>query len=352
MKAASERRMRPEEKAGFVLTRRILERPWCPGRKPSARCRQPGGRVRCSRAWHRIACDMPRAGIVTVAGRPNAGKSTLLNRLVGEKLSIVSAKPQSTRNRIVGIRTADDVQMVILDTPGLLHPRYALQEAMRSAAVLALRDADVIVYVADAAAGPPRPLEEAGRLSAPPAAPVLLALNKIDTVAPEERTSLLEHLAGGEVYPISALRGEGIEELLAAIGARLPESPFLYPEDEISTQSVRFFVSELVRETALEQLEEEVPYSVACEVEEYRESETPVYIRAVVYVERDSQKQILIGAKGTRIREIGRAARAKIEAFVGSPVYLDLWVKVLANWRRKPRALHRFGYHPSEERHR
>jgi GTP-binding protein Era len=143
---------------------------------------------------------------------------------------------------------------------------------------------------------------------------------------------------------ISALTGEGVDELLAAAAARLPESPFLYPDDEISTQTLRFFTAELIRETALEQLEDEVPYSVACSVEEFREDRSPVYIRAVIYVERESQKRILIGAKGSRIRELGRAARVKIEELVGAPVYLDLWVKVLANWRRDARALERFGY--------
>jgi GTPase len=152
-----------------------------------------------------------------------------------------------------------------------------------------------------------------------------------------------------DAIPFSALTGEGVDILLAAIAEQLPESPFLYPEDDISTQTLRFFAAELIRETALEQLDEEVPYSVACEVEEFREDRSPVYIRATIYVERDSQKRILIGEKGSRIREIGRAARAKIERLVGGAVYLDLWVKVLANWRRNARALERLGYRMSQE---
>ena len=283
---------------------------------------------------------MPKAGIVTVVGKPNVGKSTLLNRIVGEKLSITSPKPQSTRDRVVGIRTTEGSQMVILDTPGLLNPRYALQEAMRGASLRALQDADLIVYVADAVEGVPPPLAEAANLNKTPTAPVIIALNKSDVL----RASVRDSFAGDDFFLISALNGDGIGELMAAIEQRLPESPFLYPDDEISTQPVRFFVAEMVRETVLEQLHDEVPYSVAVQVEEYREERSPLYIRAVIYVERESQKAIIIGAKGAQIRRIGESARAKIEAFVGSQVYLDLWVKVLANWRKNADSLSRFGY--------
>lgn len=290
---------------------------------------------------------MPRAGIVTVAGKPNAGKSTLLNRIVGQKLAIVSPKPQSTRDRIVGIRTEGDTQMVVLDTPGLLHPSYALQRAMRATALAALRDADVIIHVVDVTEGPPEPLHVAAGLAAAPGAPVILALNKVDLLSGADRDTLTSRHPGAQ--PISATTGEGIPELLERAAAHLPESPFLYPADEISTQHLRFFVAELVRETALEQLSDEVPYSVACEIEEFREEKSPVYIRAVLHVERDSQKRILIGAKGQRIRSIGQAARAKIERLLEQPVYLDLWVKVLANWRRNVNALARFGYRLEED---
>jgi GTPase len=284
---------------------------------------------------------MPRAGIVTVAGKPNVGKSTLLNRIVGQKLSITSPKPQSTRDRIVGIYTTDDAQLVILDTPGLLNPKYPLQQAMRSTAVRALDEADVIIYLADATEGTPPSLSEAADLTAPPGAPVLIALNKSDALTRPQRELLA---LGDDVVLISALTGDGIPDLMTRVAQRLPESPFLYPEDEISTQPVRFFVAELVRETVLEQLHDEVPYSVAVQVEEYREGRSPLYIRAVIYVERESQKAIIIGGKGARIRSIGEAARKKIETFVGEKVYLDLWVKVLANWRKNPGSLSRFGY--------
>lgn len=285
---------------------------------------------------------MPKAGIVTVVGRPNAGKSTFLNRVMGEKLAIVSPKPQSTRDRVVGILSTAETQMVLFDTPGLLEPRYALQKAMRAAALEALNDADAILHLVDAAEDRVVPLTEAAGLERPPRAPVILALNKADLLTAGRREELAQQHPDARF--LSATTGEGIDELLATLGAMLPESPFLYPEDEISTQTVRFFVTEMIRETALEQLDDEVPYSVACEIEEFREGSSPVYIRAVIHVERESQKGIMIGAKGARIREIGAKSRAKIEAFIGSPVYLDLRVKVLPNWRKNAQALRRFGY--------
>lgn len=290
---------------------------------------------------------MPRAGIVTVAGKPNAGKSTLLNRLIGQKLSIVSSKPQSTRDRIVGIRTVGDTQMVVLDTPGLLHPRYALHRAMRATALRALDDADVIIHLVDGAVGELTSLADAAELIAPPPAPVLTAINKIDVLGAGARAELARRAP--DAFLISAVTGDGLDTLLAACAKLLPESPLLYPEEDLSTQSLRFFAAELVRETALEQLEEELPYSIACEIEEFREQQVPVYIRAVLHVERDSQKRILIGAKGARARSIGQAARAKIETLVGQRVYLDLWVKVLPNWRKNAVALRRFGYRLPEE---
>lgn len=288
---------------------------------------------------------MTRAGIVTVAGKPNVGKSTLLNRIVGQKLSITSEKPQSTRDRIVGIHTQGDAQMVVFDTPGLLDPAYELQETMRSAALRALADADVILYLTDAGERDAPSLTDAAALKSPPRAPVIHVVNKTDSVSRSQLKSAMER------YPqavfISALTGEGVKDLLDTVRAGLPESEFLYPADDMSTQSVRFFAAELVRETALEQLGDEVPYSVACVVEEYREDRSPIYVRTLIYVERESQKKILIGAKGARIRSIGEAARKKIETLAGGKIYLDLWVKVLPNWRRDAGALERLGYKSS-----
>lgn len=302
---------------------------------------------------------MTRAGIVTVAGKPNAGKSTLLNRLVGERLAITSAKAQSTRHRVVGLRTEDDTQMVVLDTPGLLDPRDLLHQAMRGAALTALRDADVILHVVDVTALPvgalerhlddpvarPAPwpaLRDAAGLATDPPAPVLDVLNKADAVAP----ALLERLrvADPEVLVVSALTGDGMDALVTRITERLPESPYLYPADEVSTQPMRFFCAEFVREVAMEQLGEELPHALACEIEEFREGSSPLYIRAVLHVERESQKRIVIGAGGQQIKKLGREARVRIEQFVGQPVYLDLWVKVLPNWRKKRGAVARLGY--------
>jgi GTP-binding protein Era len=279
-----------------------------------------------------------------VVGKPNAGKSTLLNRIVGQKLSIMSDKPQSTRDRVVGILTAGEAQMIITDTPGLLDPKYALQEAMQGAAVGALLDADVVVYLNDAREGVPPRLEVAAGLDRPLLKrPVLMVLNKSDLVSDVARQRLQEEVDGALL--ISALTGDGVDGLLSTVDGLLPEGPWLYPAEDVSTQSVRFFAAELIRETALEQLSEEVPYSIACEIEEFREDRSPVYIGAVIHVERDSQKRILIGDKGRRIREIGMSARKKIEGLIGEQVYLDLWVKVLQNWRRDENALRRFGYH-------
>jgi GTP-binding protein Era len=285
---------------------------------------------------------MTRAGFVTVVGRPNAGKSTLLNRLIGQKLSIVSPKPQSTRDRVVGILTREDTLMVLLDTPGLLDPQYELQRTMRAVARAAITDADAILHLIDATEHSADSLMLAAGLDAPPQAPIVVAFNKIDRLKGDARRALADAQPDAEL--ISAANGDGVERLVERLAGLLPESPFLYDEDDVSTQHLRYFVAELIRETALEQLEDEIPYSVAVEIEEFREERSPVYIRAVVYLERESQKRIFIGAGGAKIRDIGKAARLKVEQLIGSSAYLDLWVKVLPNWRKNPTALHRLGY--------
>lgn len=291
---------------------------------------------------------MTRAGIVTVAGFPNAGKSTLLNRLVGEKLAITSSKAQSTRHRVVGIRSENDVQMIILDTPGLLEPRDTLHSAMRNAALAAVRDADVLVHVVDATKQRIVSFVEAAALANEPKAPIVLALNKADLLDQARQDALRAQYP--DAVLISATTGANVDALVTAVTQRLPVSPYLYPDDEISTQPVRFFCAEFVRETALEQLGDELPHALACEIEEFREGSSPLYIRAVLHVERDSQKRIVIGANGQQIKKLGKVAREKIERFIGQPVYLDLWVKVLPNWRRNRSAVLRLGYGDPNER--
>jgi GTP-binding protein Era len=283
-----------------------------------------------------------KSGFVALVGLPNAGKSTLLNRLVGEQLAITSPKPQTTRDRVVGIRTDGDAQMVFVDTPGLLEPEYELHARMRATSQRALHDADVVVHVADAALGAPREVRALAGLTAPIRAPVIVVLNKMDLLSSAERESAARDVP--ESVLISARDGEGVAALLGRVTAALPEGPFHFPADELSTQPLRFFVGEFVREAALAQLDDEVPYSVACVIEEFREERAPLYIRAVLYVERESQKRILVGAKGARIRALGSAARVRIEALLGASVYLDLWVKVQPHWRREPHVLDRLGY--------
>ncbi len=290
---------------------------------------------------------MPRCGTVTVAGRPNVGKSTLLNRLVGQKLAITSQKPQSTRDRVTGIVVRGDAQVIFADTPGLLDPRYPLQHAMRATSVQAIHDADIVLYLQDATAPSDESLTSAAGISRAPRGPILTVFTKVDLLDPDSRVGLARRFP--DALLVSAVSGDGVNDLLDRLVALLPEGPFLYDADDASAQSLRFFAAELVRETVLEQLNEEVPYAIACQVEEFREDRSPVYIRAVLYVERDSQKRIVIGHNGSRIREIGRVARLKIEDLLQGPVYLDLWVKVLQNWRRDPAALRRLGYSVPEE---
>ncbi|HYJ80874.1 MAG TPA: GTPase Era [Longimicrobiaceae bacterium] len=289
---------------------------------------------------------MTKAGHVALVGFPNVGKSSLMNRLVEHKLSIVTPLAQTTRERVLGIDTRDGVQMVFMDTPGLVDPRYLLHRAMMHEATEVIGDADVVVLLVDAAQGAPEFRDEL--LALVRSAPALIvAANKIDVAGEPRRRQAREWVRerlGTDAVEVSAETGEGVEALRSLLAERLPESPFLYPEDDLSAQPVRFFVAELVRETIFEQYEQEVPYSVAVKVEEFRESATPVYVRAVVFVERPTQKAILIGSGGSAIKRLGQAARAKVEEFVGAPVYLDLWVKVLPKWRKSPLELQRLGF--------
>lgn len=290
--------------------------------------------------------DGTRSGYVVLVGLPNAGKSTLLNALVGDYLSIVTSKAQTTWQRVVGIRTEGPTQMIFLDTPGIVSSAELFHRSMVAEAEGARTEADVVIGVLDGAAGMSRKRlavfeEFLGRVGCPAA----LAINKcdlggFDVAAPRHLADRL----GLPCHVVSARSSAGLDALLEFVGDNLPPGPFLYPEDDIAAAPTRFFVQELVRETIFEHFHQEIPYAVAVKVEEFRESEEPVYIAAVLYVERKSQKGIVVGRGGRAIRSLGSDARRKIEHFLGRRVYLDLWVKVWEGWRRKNEGLMEFGY--------
>ena len=287
---------------------------------------------------------MTRCGVVVLAGKPNVGKSTLLNALVGEHLAIVSPKPQSTRLPVVGLLTRADTQFIFTDSPGLLEPEYKLHEAMRAAALRAIDDAEVIAYLHPLAEYPAPPLREVAKLDRAPRAPIITVYTKSDLAPTSSHLPQPPQPPPASSVVVSALTGAGLDELLAALQERLPEGPFHYDPDAMATQPMRFFAAEFVREAAFELLHEELPYSVAVEIDEFREGQEPVYIRAVVYVERVSQKGIVIGEGGRTIKAIGQTARGKIETLLGARVFLELHAKVLPKWRRQPAALKRLGY--------
>ncbi|HUG41072.1 MAG TPA: GTPase Era [Longimicrobiales bacterium] len=297
--------------------------------------------------------EATRAGYVALVGRPNVGKSTLLNALIGEKLSIVTAREQTTREQVLGLLTGDGVQMVFVDTPGLLEPRYMLHASMLESALAAVGDADVVLLLLDPTRDDPPVFSEGVLARLRSRGPALqVAVNKVDAADPaavERAAGWSRASLGRDPLRISAATGEGLEALRAALIAGLPPSPFLYPEEDLAVQPVRFFVAELIRETIFEEYEQEVPYSSVVRVEEFREAEDPIFIRAEIFVERASQKGILIGKGGAAIKQLGSRAREKIEAFVGRRVYLDLWVKPLAGWRKNAAALKRLGYRVPED---
>jgi GTP-binding protein Era len=282
---------------------------------------------------------MPRTGHVALAGAPNVGKSSLLNALVGTHLALVSPRAQATRLPVVGIRTDEDVQYVLHDLPGLLDPSYLMQARMRELALAALPEMDVVLHLHPAAEAPAPAFQELAGLERPLTPPVLTVYTKGDLVTAAARARLER-----DATVVSADRGEGLDLLLERVRRHLPEGEFQYDPDDVSTQQLRFFVVEYLREAAFELLGDELPYAFHAEVEEFRETATPVYIRVTLFVERESQKGIVIGQGGATIKALGAAARRRLEELIGAPVYLDCWVKVLPNWRRSATALTRFGF--------
>ncbi|MEW6387893.1 MAG: GTPase Era [Thermodesulfobacteriota bacterium] len=290
-----------------------------------------------------------RCGYIALIGAPNVGKSTLLNRLIGEKLSITSPKPQTTRHRLLGILHLPQAQLLFLDTPGFLTPKGALHRSMVQAAREALAAADVVVWLVE-----PRPPDPQDQVLLPQlrslAPPLIVAINKIDLVAKPRILPLIaayhEIFPPAPIVPLSALLGDGVPALLEEIVQLLPEAPALYPPDQITDQTERFLVAELIRQRLLAHTGEEIPHAVAVRLEEFDERERPrlVRLRAVIYVEKASQKGIVIGKHGRLLKIIGQEARADIEELLGAQVYMELWVKVWKNWRKDPKALRSLGY--------
>jgi GTPase len=286
-----------------------------------------------------------RCGHVALAGAPNVGKSSLLNALVGQHLAIVSPRAQTTRLPVVGLRTEGDIQLVLHDLPGLLDPSYLMQSRMRGAAVATLAKVDLILHLHPAADAPAPPFDRVAGLPHLPATPILPVYTKGDLLSPARRAELdLEGIV------VSATEGAGIERLVERIRPFLPEREPEFDADDVGTQPTRFFVGEYLREAAFALLEDELPYAFNAEVEEFREAERPVYIRVTLFVERESQKGIVIGAGGRTIKAIGAQARERLEQLIGTPVYLDCWVKVLPHWRASAAALSRFGFPESLEK--
>lgn len=292
-----------------------------------------------------------KSGFVAVIGRPNVGKSTLMNAILGEKIAIVSPKPQTTRLRQLGIHTSDDAQIVFIDTPGIHHPRTALGEFMVGIAAEALRDADVILFVVDVSQTPTAEDRRIASLinEAQDVTPVVLALNKMDLLdevfAPELVETYTALVPAADVILCNAKAGEAVCDVLDRLIEKMPLGPRYYPPDQLSDTAMRDIVAEMIREKVLINLEEEVPHGVATQVEEYKaRNENMTYIAATIYVERESHKGIVIGKGGQMLKRISQQAREEIEPFVGTRVYLELWVKVLKNWRRDENVLRRLGY--------
>jgi GTPase len=288
-----------------------------------------------------------RSGFVNILGNPNVGKSTIMNALVGEKLSIITAKAQTTRHRIMGIVNGEDFQIVYSDTPGILRPQYKLQETMMSFVNSALTDADLILYITDVTEHAADEGEFIDKIKVS-GIPVIITVNKIDLTNQGDLEKIVEtwHLAfpDSPVIPISALKNFNLDSLLNTVLAKLPESPPYFPKDQLTDKYERFFASEIIREKILINYKKEIPYSVEIEIEEFKDSKDIIKIRALIHVTRDSQKGIIIGHKGSMLKRVGTEARHDMEDFFRKKVFLELYVKVTKDWRDKPLVLKRFGY--------
>ena len=287
---------------------------------------------------------MHKAGFVNIVGNPNVGKSTLMNRLVGEK---ISSKSQTTRHRIKGIVNTDDYQIVFSDTPGVVKPSYKMQEYMLEFSKSALVDADIILYVTDVVENIEKNLDFIDKVNKSDI-PVLLVINKIDLTTQEKLEALFDKwkslIPRAEIFPLSATENFNVDNLYKRIVELLPEGEPFFPKDELTDLPSRFFVNEIIREKILQYYDKEVPYSVEVEVEEFKEDDKRINIMAVIYVERSSQKGIIIGSQGEALKKVGTQARLDIEAFFGKKVFLNLYVKVLKDWRNKDSELKNFGY--------
>ena len=290
---------------------------------------------------------MHKAGFVNIVGNPNVGKSTLMNRLVGEKISIITSKSQTTRHRIKGIVNTDDYQIVFSDTPGVVKPSYKMQEYMLEFSKSALVDADIILYVTDVVENIEKNLDFIDKVNKSDI-PVLLVINKIDLTTQEKLEALFDKwkslIPRAEIFPLSATENFNVDNLYKRIVELLPEGEHFFPKDELTDLPSRFFVNEIIREKILQYYDKEVPYSVEVEVEEFKEDDKRINIMAVIYVERSSQKGIIIGSQGEALKKVGTQARLDIEAFFGKKVFLNLYVKVLKDWRNKDSELKNFGY--------
>ena len=290
---------------------------------------------------------MHKSGFVNIVGNPNVGKSTLMNALVGERISIITSKAQTTRHRILGIVNGDDFQIVYPDTPGVLKPNYRLQESMLSFSRSALSDADVLLYVTDVFDTYDKNEDFVEKVNLNPA-PLILIINKIDLIDQPRLEELVEKwktlVPRAEIYPVSALEKFNVEPLFARIKELLPESPPFFDKDQLTDKSERFFVTEIIREKILLNYDKEIPYSVEVEVEQFKEEGNLIRINAVIYVERDSQKGIIIGHGGKSLKKVGTDARKDMEAFFEKKVFLELFVKVEKDWRNKDTKLRGFGY--------